>query len=479
MMTGLRWRSTLWVLVATALIAAACGGGSSNEASSGPEDEVAAFFAAVREISTESNEIVGDAFEAFVVQTEGVSFESLLPEYSAALDEAIAARLDAIDRYEALEPPEQFVADHRLEIEFVENQIDAWGRMRAAAEEGDTEQIAQIQLELDSLERTVLTGVSAEYAEAIVSTDIAIAAAELFGDLGEEEAAYLDAVATGWDEFGRRSRVFSRALEQSYMNDDLLLMALLDAGAGQAFAAARDAIVGIDPPESYLEGHARLMQYLDEAVVLDTAIGAAAEAGDVVGFEVANYGLGLAAGRFSLEAPPSLASVLGDPVNLVTPEGLPGDDYGVEAWEILQQFRILALRRQTNSGVFPIVSDENLAATIAIVYPTAIQLTEETQDEFAALNPPAELRAGHESLATYFERLIELRRTVLDAAANGDIETLESYGELGGFAAERAETHLWCTAGQEIAEGQYEPITQSFFRPFSGVATVGQLCEEN
>jgi len=221
------------------------------------------------------------------------------------------------------------------------------------------------------------------------------------------------------------------------MNDEFLLQALLDAGAGESFAAARDVIVEIDPPSAYAQGHARLIEYLDETVELDTAVADAARNVDVVGFEVANYGLLLAEARFAPEAPPSLVSAIRDPADLVPPKDLPSQEYGEAVWVALQKFRVSALDQQVTSGVFPIVSDENLAATIAVVYPTAIELTEQTATELQGLEAPTEFQAGHDHLLTYFEGLLKIRRSVFDSAAIGDLEPLRSYGELGGFAASR------------------------------------------
>ena len=144
--------------------------------------------------------------------------------------------------------------------------------------------------------------------------------------------------------------------------------------------------------------------------------------------------------------PLSLVAVNGDPADLVPPEDLPGDAYGEALWQALQRFRILALRHQVSSGVFPIISDDKLAEGLALIVPTHIQLTEESVASVEALAPPAEFQAGHDRILAYLRELVELRQSVLQAATAGDLETLRTYGELGGFAAERAETELWCAA---------------------------------
>ncbi|MGI9622011.1 MAG: hypothetical protein ACR2PK_04170, partial [Acidimicrobiales bacterium] len=423
----------------------------------------------------DTTSVIEDAFEAVFVQAEGRALEQLLPAYSAALGTVILANQDAIAQLEALDPPDTFARDHRRAMQLLEEEVEAWGRQKAAADAGDGELIAQIDLELASLRRQARADLSAEFVESFEDPDSDNGTANLFDDLNANETAYLDAVAQGWDEFGRRNRNYTETLQQTYASDALLLQALLNAGAGEAFAAVRAVIIEIDPPASYAEGHERLLSYLDEAVELDTVIAEAAGSGDVVGFEVANYGLALAAARFSLDAPPSLVSVIADPADVAAPQSLPGGQFGEDLWHALGRFRSLALHQPIESGVFPIVSDENLAAAIAATMPIAITLTEEAMSEIAGLESPDEFRTGHDRLVVYLDELLTLRKSVLRAARIGDLEALRTYGELGGFAAERAETGLWCDALDDLAGDPIEPITATFFRPFA-VATLAQLC---
>ncbi len=466
--------SLVAVLVAIAVIASACSDDSST-AAEGATGTEAAYIDSVEAISTEMGTTIEDAFDSAFENSEGRSFEQLLPGYSVALGTAISAELDALAQIEALDPPAAFETDHERIIEASRGRIEALTRQQAAADTGDTELIAQIDLELGSIMRDVLADLSPELTSYVVTTDRGDAAAVLFGDLDAEETEYLDAVATGWDEFNRRNRAFTETLQQSYSSNELLLLALLDAGAGEAFAAVRTVIVGIDPPPSYVEGHARLLAYLDEAVALDTTIAEAAETGNVVAFEVANYDLSLAGGRYSLEAPASLVAVNSDPANLVPPDDLPAAAYGEALWQSLQRFRILALERQVGSGVFPIVSDDKLAEAMALVLPTNIELTEESVAVIEALAPPAEFQAGHDRILAYLRGLIELRQSILQAATAGDLETLQTYGVLGGFAADRAETELWCAALADLGDDPIEPITATFFRPFAG-GSLDRLC---
>jgi hypothetical protein len=465
------------VLITLAVIASSCASESTDMVAADVETQKTAettYAESLKSISAEMDSIIEEAFESVFAQAEGLAFEALLPALSAALGKAISVQQDAIARYEALAPPQKLAADHERHIQVLRDQIEAWTRQQAAADAGDTELVAQIDLELQSLTRQALADLSSGFAQYIVDESAEVFG-ELFAGLDSDETNYLNAVAEGWDEFARRNRDFGAALQQSYANDEALLQALLNAGAGEAFAVVRAVIVEIDPPASYADGHDRLVAYLDETVALDSIIAKAAENGDVVGFEVANYELALAGARFTLEAPPSLVSVISDPVDQVPPPGLPGGTYGDDLWQALGRFRTLALRQQIFSGVFPVVSEGNQAATIAAVMPTTIQLTNETIAEIEALEPPAELQKGHVRILAYLGELLNLRRSVLQAATIGDLDALRTYGELGGFAAQRAETELWCEALADMADDPIEPITATFFRPFE-VATLTQLC---
>jgi hypothetical protein len=459
------------VLIALALIATACSGNGSTDAvavestetTEDAEATVAAYVASIEAISADTEELIREAFDSAFAETEGQSFDSLLPEYSGALDGVIAAERDALARVETLDPPEVFVADQERWIVLAMDRIDAVTRQQAAADAGDTELIAQIDIELASMQREGLAGLSPEFGRYFATSDGAVAAAALFGDLSAEETDYLDAVAKGWDEFGRRVRAYSEAVSRSYTSDELLLLALLDAGAGEAFAAVLAVIIEIDPPPSYVDGHAQLLAYLDELVALDTEIAEAAEAGDVVGFEVANYRMVVAGGRFHLAAPPSLVAVNGPTAVLVPPEDLPGGAYGQALWEALKRFQILALSQTISTGVFPITSDDKLAQTIAEVMPTAIKLTEDAVASVDALAPPAEFQAGHDRMLVYLGGLVELRQSILQAAAVGDLDALRTYGELGSFEAERDETELFCAVRADLEGDPIEPITATLF----------------
>jgi hypothetical protein len=113
------------------------------------------------------------------------------------------------------------VADRERVIEATVDRIEAQTRQRAAADARDTELISQINLELRSIDREALAGLSPQLAQYLVTSDGGVAAAALFADLEGEEVT-----------------------------------------------AVRAVIVEIDPPQSYIDGHAQLLAYLDEPPLL-------------------------------------------------------------------------------------------------------------------------------------------------------------------------------------------------------------------
>ncbi len=218
----------------------------------------------------------------------------------------------------------------------------------------------------------------AEFAQRIGTSENGAAATQLFVGLEADETDYLDAVATGWEEFNRRNRSFSEALSQSYGNDQLLLDALLRAGAGEAFAAARAVIIEIDPPASYADGHARLLSYLDETGRARHGYRRSRrERRRLSRSKWPTTDSGSQAHGLRSRRHLRLRQSSPRPADLVPPEGLPGDAFGEELWQALQRFRVLAFRTQGSTGVFPIISDENLAAATATITPTVIDLTDE------------------------------------------------------------------------------------------------------
>jgi hypothetical protein len=465
MASELRRRGTLVVLLAVALVAASCGSAADGEEAEAAD---ATYIEAVAQIRDEADSRIGDAFDAAFAQAEGRASDSLLPQLSGALETARAALQEALDLYQVLGPPERFAADHERTEQYFEDQIEAWTRQQAAADDGNVELVAEIDLELQSLTRQVLADVSPQFAEYIFAP-LDPASASLFSDLDADEADYLDAVVLGMDEFGRRNRAFGAVLERSYSSDQLLLRALLDGGAGEAFASAQAVIVDIEPPATFAAGHARLLEYLVEAVAIDSEIAEAASNGDVVGFEVANYELSLAAARFALEAPPALASIVTGPGQAAPAEDIPGGSFGEGLYVELRVFRALALQVQVGTGVFPSVSEEAIAEALTHVMPTAIGLTEAAITAVEALDPPAQMAGGHERLLVYLNELRLLRQSVLDAAQAIDLGALRSYGGLGGFTAELAETKLWCTTRADLTNDPIEAVTASFFQPFGPV----------
>jgi hypothetical protein len=242
------------------MVAASCGSAADGEEAEAAD---ATYIEAVAQIRDEADSRIGGAFDAAFAQAEGRASDSLLPQLSGALETARAALQEALDLYQVLGPPERFAADHERTEQYFEDQIEAWTRQQAAADDGNAELVAEIDLELQSLTRQVLADVSPQFAEYIFAP-LDPAGASLFSDL--------DAVVLGMDEFGRRNRAFGAVLERSYSSDQLLLRALLDAGAGEAFASAQAVIVDIEPPATFAAGHARLLEYLVEAVAIDSEI---------------------------------------------------------------------------------------------------------------------------------------------------------------------------------------------------------------
>ena len=115
-----RRRTVLAAIVVTlGLLAAACGDDSETaEVAADPAAE-AAYLDTVRTIAGETDPVIRDAFETVFIETEGLAFETMLPRIGEVIGTVITTQEAAIDRYEALDPPATFAADHERGIEFL------------------------------------------------------------------------------------------------------------------------------------------------------------------------------------------------------------------------------------------------------------------------------------------------------------------------------------------------------------------------
>jgi hypothetical protein len=102
--------------------------------------------------------------------------------------------------------------------------------------------------------------------------------------------------------------------------------------------AAYDVISQIEPPPSFAEDHARVVEYYEQAVATDREIGEAAESGDAARFLILNVSLGEVASATVFEVSPAVCSILFDPRLCAAAVSVPEGESEQDLYFTLREF---------------------------------------------------------------------------------------------------------------------------------------------
>jgi hypothetical protein len=391
-----------------------------EDASGAARREYVAAIRAIREVSDARSKEIFDPVNNAAPGPAG--FMSAL---TAALPLAIEGGLAEIAALEALAVPEAYLTDQQRVLSFLREQISLARRQLDAAEARDELSFGAMAVESNTLSRNFAKDLSPSFREFFFVAEQGRDEAERFGDLTPGEAAYLDTVSAGFEEFRKRNAVFGQTLSRQFSDARAMLEALRGAGAGSAFEAVQDVIAPVQPPERFLTDHELLIQYLDNAVRLDREIGKAIEEGDPVAFMVSNFGLMTVetSVRAALELSPQVLDIA-QPQNafsLNTPGPAASDGgYRDAVYRLLRELRVRFPRVGPDYLLFNLIP-EDAYQVISQVAPGFISTLEDAQERFAELTPPDDLRADHDRLARYFEATVAAQRAVVDAAAAEEV----------------------------------------------------------
>lgn len=206
-------------------------------------------------------------------------------------------------------------------------------------------------------------------------------------ELTVEEAAYIEQVRAGWNEFHTKAGGFREAFGQLYAMQSRLFEALSEAGAGSAFEPALLAVAQIDPPQRFQDEHQLMIQAMTKLVGYDHDVGRAVENQDLPEFAVANARMGETSGLMALQLSAALCSVTDAPDQpfsfCSSNELLPGGQYGVQLNSAIARFNIGVTVRLS---IFPpAFTPEDELATLAVLQPEIIDIFLETLDEVKGL----------------------------------------------------------------------------------------------
>ena len=447
-------RTVLLALAAgvVALTLAACGGSDAGEVAAPAESSEAAepaepapsdFEAAMQAASDRAEQAVREAEAPLFADGVGPgAFGEAFPEMSAALA-AYAVEL------EALAVPEEFRADLARHVSGLEDIAAKFATVAASDASRDPEEVFALLCDLDGLGRNLLADLSPEYAAlAFLSS---APGPDLFVGLSPEESDYLDSVDAAQAEFGKRASAFFAAISGSYTSTEALLTALYEAGAGEAWAAAQEVAVTLEPPPRFVSEHESWLVLLEELVRLDRLIGEGARDGDIIAFELNNHLGLLAMADASVDFSPEFALTIGVqiPPPLDPESAIAATSYGQEL------AAVLGAAIDGTYGFFPTTPEEAGLEAIQVIAPEFMTRLERSRASIEGLTPPEEYTADHTRILEYFDALLANQVAVVAAAESGDMGALTTL--IGPDASE----DVLCAAAGELSD-DVAPLVTGF-----------------
>ena len=444
--------AVIFASLLTVALTAACGGSDD-----GSSDPVASYREAVRAISEQRDEANEAPNAALGDALRGQSPEAAMAVLAAELPAIIAGVERSARDLEQLVPPAQYAEDQARFIEGQRERVALWEAIVEAAEARDFPRAGQLRASVDAMFRATVAALSPEFLELVLISEAGVEFGRAFGDLEDEEIAYTDGLAAGMREFSSRVAVFGQRFSQQYANSEALLEALDGAGAGTAFEAARDVIVALEPPDSFRAEHARVLQYLDEAVRLDREIGRAIEERDIVLFVVSNIGLGRNGDHAALDLDPAICRAMRLNPRLcgLSIAETTGSAYGDAVRAALAEFnagfgsdgRFLDL-------VENLISDDDMLRLVETTHPELKLFVTDARGALSLLSPPSEFQADHERIIAFFDSTLETlggneraasafdRAAVLDGGRQLDALRREAGADLSEPFSELVRSHF-------------------------------------
>lgn len=249
---------------------------------------------------------------------------------------------------------------------------------------------------------------------------------------------FLNAVAEADRPADEAIETFSSRLQTQYTDRNSYLDAFTDIGLRDAISTFLDQARDLDPPEKYAEEFRLWVDNLEEELELAGELDEALEARDLgaVASAVTRLNAEFRGVLFEITAssPDFCRAVAsdtsGDPgverqveSTCVTPDDLPGGEYGREA-------NLIA--REVAATVFPLIGtaplnlldDDERVALLAQIQPTVEAEFARARERLSTLSPPEDLAEDHEAALTFFRDIGDVARRITEAAEANDQEAL-------------------------------------------------------
>jgi hypothetical protein len=273
-------------------------------------------------------------------------------------------------------------------------------------------------------------------------------------ELSQEAETYLEAVAEISSDFGVVVASIDERMQQVYATREALMTAVADAGIPDAAQTALAAAEALTPPGQFETDHQAWIEHRIAIVDLADELTVALENQDLQEALAVNGAMSRRVSTIELNASRDfcLAFSQPDPGDLCRAgEGIPGGQYGLDAYEALRQFSLDV------QGLFNFPQDlspEERAIRLNKVQPGIEKALKDTGEKMAGLDPPSEFADDNAAFVRYFDE--QYQTAVAITAANAERDTTEVLRlfQESGVVVDRLTDSL---------SDEYEPIAATFF----------------
>lgn len=273
-------------------------------------------------------------------------------------------------------------------------------------------------------------------------------------EFSQEAETYLEAVAEISSDFNTVVASIDEKMQRVYATRQALLTAVADAGISGASQSALAQAEALTPPDEFETDHQAWIGHRVTIVDLAAELDVALENQDLQEALAVNGAMLRSRSSILLTATREfcLAFAESDSSGLcVAGEGLPGGQYGLEAYEVLRRYTLDTLGLFS----FPLdLSPEERAVRLNTVQPGIEKALKDTGQKMAGLDPPSEFADDNAAFVRFFDEQHQTAVAITAANAERDnTEVLRLFEESGVVAAR---------LNDSLSE-EYQPIAAPFF----------------
>jgi len=298
-------------------------------------------------------------------------------------------------------------------------------------------------------------------------------------ELTLDDRAYLGEVEQAFQRSEANFEKFNALLAESFASPEVILSALVEAGAGTTFDPVLEALKEIEPTERFVEDHRIFVEGVEKMVEADQGIGAAAADDDIVGFQLGNLNLALVQGAMTLELSFEACTTLPSQGPLcVSPGELPGGEYGAALNDVMRGLAAefsprVGVLHESPQGVFSaltyllLYSPVELVALYGAVDTDTMAVLADAASAVNDLQPPDAFKTDHERLQAWFNETSDALEALFLATGEDELD------ERQGLQAQSRSA--FCSAADDFSP-EASSLVGVFFGPLPGVPPEEELC---